>query len=141
MVSVPSLPGFEVRDTLAESRNSVVLRATRIPDGRPVVLKTSRFAPTPEQVARLTREFEMARRLSSVPGVVEAIELLAHDGNSVMVMEDIGGESLDLACERSPLALREALEILVKVADTLGHLHDRHVMHKDVNPSNVVWNR
>lgn len=68
-----------------------MLRATRIPDGRPVVLKTSRYAPTPEQVARLTREFEMARRLSSVPGVIEAIELLSHDGNCVMVMDDLGG--------------------------------------------------
>jgi serine/threonine protein kinase len=135
-----SLPGYDVRDTLAESRSSVVLRATRIPDGRAVVLKTSR-SPTPEQVARLTRDFEMARRLSSVPGVIEVIELLEHEGTHVMVMEDIGGESLDLAAEKSPLGLREGLEILVKVADTLGHLHDRHVMHKDVNPSNLVWNR
>lgn len=106
-------PGYDVRDTLAESRE--LRRAARHPDpGRPRRgVKTSR-SPTPEQVARLTREFEMARRLSSVPGVIEVIELLEHEGTHVMVMEDIGGESLDLAAEklpsRSPRGTRDSRE-------------------------------
>jgi predicted ATPase/signal transduction histidine kinase/DNA-binding LytR/AlgR family response regulator len=135
------LPGYTVKATIAETRSSLIRRAVRDADGKPVVLKAPRHSPTAEQQRRLRREYDTALPLGDVPGVVGMVEFVAHEGRCAMVMEDVFGASLDLAAEKERLGLRDVLTVSIALADVLGRLHARHVMHKDVNPSNVVWNR
>jgi serine/threonine protein kinase len=55
-------------------------------------------------------------------------------------MEDIGGESLKQIIKTGTLNLETSLKIAVKLSDTLGEIHQNRIIHKDINPNNIVIN-
>ena len=56
-----------------------------------------------------------------------------------IVMERIEGESLRSRLDEAPLALDEVIEIGSRVATALHDLHRQHLVHLDVNPSNIMF--
>ena len=57
-----------------------------------------------------------------------------------MVLEDISGRSLSSLLQEQSLPLDTFLLLAIGIADVLGHIHQRQVMHKDMNPANILWN-
>jgi histidine kinase len=111
-------------------------------NGRDVVLKQLRkLYPDTSTVARFSREFEITRSAAG-PNVIECYDLAVHDGTVSIALEDFGARSVaDILKERSsPLPLEQVLRIGVQVAQALAHIHRRNIIHKDINPSNIVWN-
>ncbi len=43
--------------------------------------------------------------------------------------------------KKQPLALEQTLRLAVRMAEILGDVHQRNIMHKNVAPSNIIWNR
>ncbi|WP_243137159.1 serine/threonine protein kinase [Desulfofundulus thermobenzoicus] len=121
-------------------KNSVVYRARRKADDRPVVLKIlNRRYPALEETAGFKREYEIIRGLPA-EGVVEAYAFERDQGYLVMVLEDFGGASLDRFRPFVKMDLHTFLSLAVKVAGTLDMIHRRGIIHKDINPSHIVWN-
>lgn len=135
--------GFEVGEELHEGRYTQVFRARRLTDGQPVVSKQLRGPhPTPHRIATLDREQEIAASLSG-EGFVELLGRELVDGLPALIFADDGSQSAAraLAGRQGPLPLREALQIGRGAAVALRRLHAASVIHKDVNPSNILWNR
>jgi PAS domain S-box-containing protein len=131
---------YEILEPLHESPLTLISRARRAGTGEAVVLKLLKpDAATEDEVARFRREFDITAR-ASLPGVVKAYGLEQHDGGLAMVLEDIGGESLDRPAGRMELSLVSFLELAVGLADTLAGLHQRRIIHKDINPAHIVFN-
>ena len=87
------LPGYQLKEQLYESANSLVYRAIRADDEQPVILKMlSEQYPSPERIAWFKREYDITRNLK-LAGVVDVYEL-HEQPRFFMVMEDFGGESL-----------------------------------------------
>jgi predicted ATPase/GAF domain-containing protein len=62
-------------------------------------------------------------------------------GNApVMVMEDFAGEPLTHFLNSQQHLLNELLEIAGRTVDLLGQVHSHGIIHKDINPANIVWN-
>jgi serine/threonine protein kinase len=134
------ISNYTLRETLFTSSNSIVYRATRDVDHRPVVLKVLHAEfPSAQQLVRLHREYRMTRDLA-MDGVIEALGIERVGTSVAMVLEDFGGHSLALLRPRLELRLPEALGLAIRVADILGRIHRRKVIHKDINLSNIVWN-
>jgi len=144
-----TIPDYHITEPLYESAHSLIYRAYREADHLPVVLKLLRNEyPSPEEFARFRREYEMTRNLD-VDGVIEVYGLESYKNTLVMVLEDFGGESLTrLLMTPKPvilsgvegLELKEFLRLAIRISDILGAIHQQHIMHKDINPSNIVWN-
>jgi predicted ATPase/signal transduction histidine kinase/DNA-binding response OmpR family regulator len=134
------LSGYETAEQIYESQNSLIWRGHRISDHLPVILKRLRNDyPPPEQAARFRREYEITRSLD-VSGVITAYDLVPHQNSLVIVVEDFGGKSLaDLLPSRA-FHLSEFLKLAVTIADILSDIHGRNIIHKDINPSNIVYN-
>jgi PAS domain S-box-containing protein len=132
---------YEVTEEVHAGARTLVYRAVRRSDGLRVVLKTTRTdAPTLEQFARWTHEHDILRRLSlaSVPRVCE----LTLDGSRpVLVLEDVGGSSVRELLDAGPFELGDVLELALHVASALSDIHAERVIHKDINPSNLILNR
>ncbi len=132
------LQNYSTQDLLHESARTLVYRGVRKRDQQPVILKYLRNEyPAPAELARLRREFEITRDLKPA-GVVSSYELLPHRNTLVLVQEDFGGVSLKALLQSRRLELQDTLRIAAQVAETLGHLHQRNVIHKDLNPSNLI---
>jgi predicted ATPase/signal transduction histidine kinase/tRNA A-37 threonylcarbamoyl transferase component Bud32 len=138
MSTTTTIAGYSVAETLFEGARSIIYKATRDGDGRPVVIKVlAAEYPSLEQIARLRREFRMTRE-ALTDGVVEVLALERHRSSLAIVMEDFGGESLARLVPPAPLELRQLLSFGVRLAGTLGRIHQRRIIHKDINPSNIV---
>lgn len=136
-----SVPGFALGDKLYESARTIVWRARRERDGASVVLKMPKAdRPSPEESARYRREHEIASRIHKAH-VVRSLDLQTVRGRPVDVFDDIGGQSLKRAMPAGGFGLAEGLAIAAAIAEGIGEIHACDVIHKDINPSNVVFNR
>lgn len=137
---VMSMPGYRVTEQLHEGQGSNVYRGVRDSDGQAVVLKELKPAyPPPEKIAWFKREYDLLRALDT-DGVVKAHELGTSQYRWVMVLEDFGGESLDRILRRRRLSLEEVLTLAIELVNALGQVHQRGLIHKSINPGNIVWN-
>ncbi len=144
--------GYRLRAPVQESTTTIVYRAERESDGRPVVLKMLKCeAATPGAVARYRHELEVLESLR-IRGVVQVLGLETVQGLPVLVLEDSGAESL-ARLRRSQrfgpgpglgpglgLGLGRVLDIASRIADILGEIHDRGIIHRDINPANILLN-
>lgn len=143
--------GCEITAELYKGVNSLIYRGIRQTDQQPVILKLLNQAyPSPEKIARFKLEYEITQILNSAMlpaqagqallGVIHAYSLGTDQGRWVMVLEDFGGESLDRLIQHRKPALSESLTWAIQMVDILGQVHQQHIIHKDINPSNIVLN-
>ncbi|MGH7516285.1 MAG: sigma 54-interacting transcriptional regulator [Gemmatimonadales bacterium] len=133
-----SIPGYDIQQEIYRGRRRVVFRATRRRDGLPAVIKTPADEfPAPAQLTALRREYQILSSLS-IAGVARPLELVTHRDRVALVLEDAGGVPLKTLIASSPLPLRQVLSIGVQLATVLGELHRRGIIHKDVNPNNIL---
>lgn len=121
----------------ARSAASILYRATRDADGAHVVLKTPRGRPSRAVIDRYAREHAVLKQVAGA-GVVPCFGLEQHEGVPVLVLEDVRSASLDMRLANGPCSLRDTLHIAAQVARILARIHAAQVVHKDVNPSNIL---
>lgn len=140
-----NLPNIEVHSQIYLSANSVVYRGVSKPDNTPIILKALRQDyPTPGELTRYKQEYEITRSLN-VEGVIKVYSIQEYQRTLVMLLEDFGGESLAKLCSQlpgfSPMPLVDFLRLAIQITEILGSIHSSNVIHKDINPSNIVLNR
>ncbi|MBP5546146.1 MAG: serine/threonine protein kinase [Bacteroidales bacterium] len=84
-----------------------------------------------------------AHNLSSMqhPGIVKVIESFETNGTSYIVMDFLGGGSLnDLINRRGVLPENEALQYIRSIGSAISYMHSHHMLHLDLKPSNVMLN-
>ncbi|MEG4809015.1 AAA family ATPase [Microcoleus sp. F8-D3] len=135
-----SIPGIAVQKLLYESANSLVYRAIREADRQPLILKLLKESyPTPQELLRYRTEYRITRELKEA-GVVRVYDLQKYQNSLVIFVEDFGGESLKIWMQQRKFSLKEFLEIAIATTETLGKIHSANIIHKDINPSNIVFN-
>lgn len=120
------------------SQNSIVYKCTRY-DSTPVVIKKLNISnPTPIDLAKFRREFSIAEKLN-ISATIDVYELEPMDSTLAIVMQD-GGESVQELLNSS-ISCLEKLQLALRFADAIAQIHDAGVIHKDINPSNIVWHK
>ncbi|MEG4634507.1 AAA family ATPase [Microcoleus sp. AR_TQ3_B6] len=135
-----SIAGVAAQTLLYESANSLVYRAIREADKGPIILKLLKESyPTPEELVRYRTEYRITQELKQ-PGVVQVYDLQKYQNSLVMFVEDFGGESLTIWMQQRSFTLEEFLQIAIATTGILGQIHRENIIHKDINPSNIVYN-
>src|SRR5258706_679764 len=93
------------------------------------VLAIALFAeqPSPQTLRRLEHESSLEAELDPA-WAAKPLALTRHEGRTILVLKDPGGEPLDLVLERDqgrPLDLTRVLHIAVGLAAALGQVHRR----------------
>jgi serine/threonine protein kinase len=134
------LKGYQIIRQIYESANSLIYRGIRKSDRNQVILKILKEEyPTPEIITRYQQEYEITRSLDTL-GVIKVYDLQPYRHGLAIVLEDFGGESLRFLSNQASFELEEFLTIAVKITDSLAAIHAANVIHKDINPSNIVFN-
>lgn len=133
------LAGYEMVATLHDGARSTLLRARRLRDDCPVVLKVPKSDYLDRRrMLELRREYAIMRTLPA-EHVVRALEVEELADRVVLILEDFGGVSLKhLLVERRRFAADEFLSYALKLAAALDALHRRNIIHKDIKPHNVI---
>jgi predicted ATPase/tRNA A-37 threonylcarbamoyl transferase component Bud32 len=139
------ITGIKVLAQIYESANSSVYRGIREQDQKAVILKViKQDYPTPSELTRYKQEYEITRNLD-IDGVVKAYALEPYQRTLVIILEDFGASSLkqvmnDRVGTHGIAPLPEFLNIAIRTAEILGTIHAANVIHKDINPANIVFN-
>jgi predicted ATPase/class 3 adenylate cyclase/tRNA A-37 threonylcarbamoyl transferase component Bud32 len=135
-----ALSGYQNLTQIYESANSIVYRGIREADRQAVILKFLREEyPTPEEIVRYKQEYKITHNLN-IKGVIKAYSLEKYQDTLAIVFEDLGGESLKFWLDKDRFTLLELLHIAIEITQILGKVHSRQIIHKDINPSNIVLN-
>ena len=94
--------------------------------------------PTPGSLDRLTHEYGLRDDLDGA-WAVRPLELVRERGRIMLVLDDPGGEPLDRLLG-PPMEVGRFLRLAVALSSTLGRLHERGLVHKDIKPTNILVN-
>jgi predicted ATPase/class 3 adenylate cyclase/GAF domain-containing protein/tRNA A-37 threonylcarbamoyl transferase component Bud32 len=135
-----ALPGITIFTLIYETTHSRVYRGRRNSDNQPVILKVLKDDyPTSAELTRYKQEYEIASSLN-LEGVIKAYGLENFQNTLVIIFEDFGGYSLNLLIQSQKFTILEFLSIAIKTTTSLGRIHASNIIHKDINPSNIVLN-
>ncbi len=131
----------ELQGLVATLHEGPIYRVQRrtLPDGRThVVKRLVRELPDPPDVAALLAEHALLVELADVPGLVRAVGLEREAGLPLLVLEDAGPRSLAERDEGERWPADRVVAVGAALAHTLACVHEHGVVHRDVNPMNVV---
>jgi serine/threonine-protein kinase len=92
---------------------------------------------TPEQEQRFRREVQLQASLNH-PNIASVHNAFWVNGDLVMVMEFVEGESLDALMKRGRLPIGKGIDYCRQALDALAYAHAHGVTHRDIKPANMI---
>lgn len=131
---------FEIRSEVGRGGMGVVFHAVDVELGNDVALKIPwpRLLEDADAKRRLRRVARLTSKLDH-PAIVSLIGLFEQDDTLFLVMPLIRGENLaETLAREGPLPIETAVGFGEQLAGALEHAHEKGVLHRDVNPRNVL---
>jgi len=130
---------YQVIEKLGEGGMGVVYRARDTLLHRQVALKVlpPDHLADPQRRERFIREAKLASALNH-PGIVAIHDVLRSNGQDVIVMELVDGQTLQQILAERRLTLNVALGHAIDIAGAVARAHAAGIVHRDLKPSNVM---
>jgi TolB-like protein len=130
---------YELLEQIGRGGQGVVFRARQKSLNRTVALKVISLGQwaSKAHLKRFRLEAEAAARLEH-PGIVPIHEVGERDGQCYFSMKFIEGGQLDEVVKQTPMSIRQAVELITKVARTVHYAHEHGILHRDIKPGNIL---
>lgn len=136
-----SIINYQIIEKIYESATSFVYRGVIKPDNQAIILKILKENyPKTSELTRYKQEYEITRLLNA-DGIIKAYDLKRYKNSLIMLLEDFGGKSLNLLKSQIQFSLEQFLTIAIQATESLAAIHAANIIHKDINPANIVYNR
>ncbi len=136
------VPGYELLGELGRGAMGVVYKARQVGLKRIVALKMilSGGRASQAELHRFRTEAEAVARLQH-PYIVQVFEIGEHQGLPFFSLEFVEGGCLADKIAENPMPLREAAELVRKLAEGMACAHENGIIHRDLKPANVLLTR
>jgi serine/threonine protein kinase len=136
-----NLGHYQILELLGEGGMATVYKAYDTHLEREVAIKIiRREAFPPDQLDMILKRFEReANALGrfSHPNIVNVIDYGEYEGSPYLVMVYLSGGTLKDRLGK-PMPWREAVQLLIPIAQALEYVHDHNIINQDVKPSNIL---
>ncbi|MEG4999251.1 hybrid sensor histidine kinase/response regulator [Microcoleus sp. B4-D4] len=133
------LTGYKITEKIYSGVNTVIYRGIWQELDLPVIVKTLNSEyPTLEEITRLRHEYKIRTHLKNIEEIVNCYRLETNQNGVALTLEDFGGLALSNFLITTKLDLKQFLEIAVRLAKSLGKIHQNQIIHKDIKPHNII---
>ena len=133
------LEQYEIIERIHESSHYYIEKARHKTTGQVVVLKSTSSYENEHHYSDLLRKEYDFLMLFNHKEIVKPIDLI-EDDRVVLILEFHEGLRLLDLVHNKELSLKEKLTIAQNIVQVLGEIHNKGVLHMDVNPTNILWN-
>jgi eukaryotic-like serine/threonine-protein kinase len=131
--------GYTLHDVLGAGAHAEVHRAEAVGrPGRIVAVKRFTAAPTTATVREVRREADALERLSH-PSIVRLLDVVTDGDGVALVTPYLPGGTLASRIARGPLPAAAVADLGARLGDALAAAHAAGVVHRDVKPTNVLY--
>src|SRR5258706_3963943 len=130
---------YRIMEQLGQGGMATVYQAYHASLDRYVAIKVlhQAFMEDPSFLARFQREARVVAKLEH-PNIVPIYDYAEYEGQPYLVMKFIEGEALKARLKRGPLRAGEVGHMVETVGLALTYAHKQGILHRDINPSNVI---
>jgi eukaryotic-like serine/threonine-protein kinase len=135
----PQLVGYELLEPLGSGGMGKVYKARHLGLKRLVALKMilTGYHATPNEWQRFRGEAEAVARLQH-PNIVQIYEIGEHAGCPYLALEFVPGGSLEKKLTSTPMAPRQAAQLVRTLALAIHSAHQQNIIHRDLKPANIL---
>lgn len=121
---------------LYQGKNAdILLKEEKLPKEIIKVLKVD--YPDDSLIKQFNNEYNLTKKLG-LKGVRRALEIGKHEGRHALWLEYIVGGSLKNNLQW--MSLEDFLSIAIQITSILDSVHGQGIIHKDINPNNILFN-
>lgn len=132
------MPNYIITEKLYEGAHSSVYRGYREIDKKRVMIKLlTENQPSPDEISHFEREYALLQSIQG-DGTTAVYSFEKSPKGLAMILEDFGTQSLKQLLSQKKLTPSEFLAIAIQITEALEKIHRHHVIHKDINPSNIL---
>jgi serine/threonine-protein kinase len=134
------ISGYELIEKIGQGSMGAVYKARQTSMNRLVAVKVlnPRLANNPDFIQRFTREAHLAAKLSH-NNIVQAIDVGSAGGLNYFVMEYVPGTTIKEELEAGKVfEEKEAVDIVLQIAQAIQHAFRRGLIHRDIKPANII---
>ncbi|MCP4132904.1 MAG: AAA family ATPase [bacterium] len=135
------ISNYHILEQLCETVESISYRCKKENDDTTFLLKMFKTGTqTPLAVARFKQEYDIIKNIPH-KGIVKVHNILTEKDQYGLVLEDFDGISFQEAFVGNAIKVGTFLPAAIKLAEILGNLHKKNIIHKNIKPQSILINR
>ncbi len=138
--SSQQIPGYKILGKLGQGAMATVYKAKQLSLDRLVAIKVlpKKYTGNTQFIERFYAEGRAAALLNH-PNIVGAFDVGKAGEYHYFVMEYVDGRTVyDDIVKHKKYNEGEAIDIVIQIAEALGHAHAKGLIHRDVKPKNIM---
>ncbi|MGE6260030.1 AAA family ATPase [Heyndrickxia sporothermodurans] len=129
---------YQLLEKIEENDSWILQRAFSISKNKKVIVKyLKNTLPHSYEKASIIHEYYITKELK-LKKILCPLDLERRKDQFFLVMENAAGQSLNKVLRNKKLTIDQFLKVGIQLAEIIGKLHQRHIIHKAIRPENIL---